>query len=259
MSYWLGNDWFLNYSPSTVTHIWQNGVFYAPSAPAAGIFRFYVMSDIKPESWDSGALATAWRSWKLDTVPANYEAPPRQTCGGSCLIIAKVATVDYIYSFGGSCTTAVQRYKIVPTVTATAIPGPWESLGDMPGDAFAPSWVAIPSNNNQIIVTTSSGTLAIWNLLIGTWQAINVPSGDIAGSDLLVAGSDYFVYAGEGGNNNNPRGKQYTYWTTNQGQPWTDITTGNGNSGHWASSTICIPRADMSAPSAVVPAACTGF
>ena len=240
------------YSPSTVTHNWQSGISYAASA---GVLRFYVMSDIKPESMDVLAASPAWQSWKWDTV--NYDAPPRQTCGGSCLIIAKVATVDYIYSFGGACTTAVQRYKISATAGSA---GPWESLGDMPGDPFAPSCVVLPSNNNQIMVTTSSGTLAIWSLLTGSWQAINVPSGDIAGSDLLVLGNDYNVYAGEGGNNYTPKGKLYTSWT-NQGQPWTDITTGNGNSGHYASSTICIPRADLVANTAslVVPSTCTGF
>ena len=216
--------------------------------------NFFVMGDSKPEALTSGT----WKSWDLNS---NYKAPPKPTCGGSCIIAVKLTvagiSTQYIYSFGGLCTKAVQRYDLTTTKK-------WEKLADMPGDlSSSTSCAFLPTNSLQIMVSQkgSSRSVAIFNLITNRFAepSVYVPSStDLTGSDLLADGSDYNIYAIDGGIPRFTKAKKYSY-TPGSAATWPDVSTGTFISGNrWSTSTVCVPITFLTT-SGILPSTCTGF
>ena len=80
------------------------------------------MSDNKPQVFNPAA--GTWAYWTV--TPTLLTA--NRTNGGSCLVVATVNNIKYIYSFGGDWTKAVQRFAISPLGTK------WEYMTELPGD-----------------------------------------------------------------------------------------------------------------------------
>ena len=127
------NAWDANFVPID-SHIGYNAIDDGS--------KIWVMSDNKPQVFNPAA--GTWAYWTV--TPSLLTA--NRTNGGSCLVFASLTiggnTIQYIYSFGGDWTRAVQRFAINPIGTK------WEYMTDLPGDGTQQSCALYAPNTNMV-------------------------------------------------------------------------------------------------------------